>query len=436
MDSVWILTNCNDWEQPLVEEFQKEGLWDKVIINKEDFFNQNSDIEILPQKYYDKIYSYLPQFVDMISRNSPINQNTYAEFNVHDFLNLFNIYIDYYYTQFKQEQITLYITNRAPHVGFDLIAYLVAKAMEIKTVILEQSLFPNRFFIYSEHEDYGTFSTSKHLGDYEKNVIDKKHEKNLFYMKKKKLSFRDSLRKFYTEDKTVRLVSELLHKQNRGQALYRNTLKKEFEKNKNKYVQKVDLREKFIYFALHLQPEKTTSSWGGKYVDQLLAIEHLSQVIPVDVKIYVKENPKQGFFMRGKYFYERIKRLKNVFLVPNNTSTYDLIKNSLFVSTITGTVGWEAISGGKNVLVFGWGVWYKNFSGVFCFNEIFDFNQIINHKIKYEQLELDLNTLISKTGKGVVYTKGGGYTSIVNDFSFDKNILNLSASIKKYLYNV
>src|SRR5690606_7150220 len=235
----------------------------------------------------------------------------------------------------------------------------------------------------------------------------------LFYMQNKKLALRFRLRNFYVENKYIRLLSELFHKANRSQAIYRFQLKKEFEKNKNALVTPISLEDKFIYFALHLQPEKTTSSWGGKYVDQVLSLEHLSEILPSDVKIYVKENPKQGYFMRGKYFYERIKRIKNVVLVPPDTNTYDLIKNSLFVSTITGTVGWEAISGGKNVLVFGWGVWYKKLPGVFSFDQGVSFEEVVNYKIDFSVLEQKLNDLLSLTGKGVVYTKGPGYKSIV-----------------------
>src|SRR5690606_3962518 len=272
MDNVWMLTNYNDWEELVTKKMQEDGLWNKVIINREDFL-EHEVLDILPRELYEQIYSFLPQFMDMISRNSPISQSTYAENNIHDYLNLFNLYINYYYTSFNKENISLFITNRAPHVGFDLIAYLVASVMNLRTIILEQSLFPNRFFIYGDHFDYGRFETSKEIIPHNYIALEKKHEKNLFYMQNKKLALRFRLRNFYVENKYIRLLSELFHKANRSQAIYRFQLKKEFEKNKNALVTPISLEDKFIYFALHLQPEKTTSSWGGKYVDQVLALE-------------------------------------------------------------------------------------------------------------------------------------------------------------------
>ena len=163
----------------------------------------------------------------------------------------------------------------------------------------------------------------------------------------------------------------------------------------------LDFDCKYVYFPLHLNPELTTSALGGNYRDQLLALERLSNFLPADWKIYVKENPKQTEFMRGKWFFDRLNAIPKVTMVPKNTDTYDLIKNSVFVSTITGTAGWEAITNCKNALVFG-NAWYKSLPGVFQFNEELKLDDILNYNINKNYLKHSIDSLISKMGKGVI----------------------------------
>src|SRR5699024_9727141 len=122
-----------------------------------------------------------------------------------------------------------------PHNGFDLIAYLVAKELNIRTILMEQSHFPNRFFIYTDQDDYGTFKTSKKVISHEALNIENKYEKELFYMRSENLNLKQKLKQFYGSNNLIRLLSQLTHKELRGQALYRFDLKNEFQKNKNKH---------------------------------------------------------------------------------------------------------------------------------------------------------------------------------------------------------
>ena len=86
-------------------------------------------------------------------------------------------------------------------------------------------------------------------------------------------SLHNELTKYVPE---YQLAKDLLKSNYRKQAYYRYKLRKEYERNRKNLANEVDLGSPFVYFALHLQPEKTTSSFGGKYSDQALALEHLS----------------------------------------------------------------------------------------------------------------------------------------------------------------
>ena len=104
--------------------------------------------------------------------------------------------------------------------------------------------------------------------------------------------------------------------------------------------------------------------------------------------------------MRGELFFERLKLLKNVKFLPIEVPSSLLIEKSLFVATLTGTAGWEALCGGRNVLVFG-RAWYKSLTGVFEYKNKPSFEEICAYEIKQESLEKEINELFSKFGNGI-----------------------------------
>ncbi len=130
-----------------------------------------------------------------------------------------------------------------------------------------------------------------------------------------------------------------------------------------------DYSRKFIYVALHKQPEASTSAMGDVFVDQLLMVEMLSRSLLPDWFLYVKESPLQWVNPRaelGRYpgYYEEMARYPNVILVPTDTDTFMLTELSQAVASVTGTVGFEAVLRGKPALAFGH-IWYQHCDGVF-----------------------------------------------------------------------
>ena len=143
----------------------------------------------------------------------------------------------------------------------------------------------------------------------------------------------------------------------------------------------------------------------------------------------MKENPKQTELMRGKWFFARLRLIRNVKVVSPDFDTYSLIKNCIFVVTITGTAGWEAISGGKNVLVFG-NPWYKSLPGVFSYDEDFKLEDLLKYKIDPDELERELNLLLSKAGDGVI---DDSYSVLVGNFNPIGNASNIATFIERLI---
>lgn len=113
--------------------------------------------------------------------------------------------------------------------------------------------------------------------------------------------------------------------------------------------------ERYIYFALHYQPEASSNPLGGReYADQIIPIHLLARSVPDDMKVYVKVHLEQLAPLRSREYYEDIKRIPNVRLIKSECSTYDLIQNAFAVSSLTGTVCWEAQFFGIPAILFGY----------------------------------------------------------------------------------
>jgi len=439
--NLYILNTPHDqWEVYLIKHLRAKNIVKNAVVqktvtaSKKRFLNLGAnglegEYKPVPIDIYDKLYEHLPTFIDMYSRVNMHNSSNYNEFNFHQFLDHFNLMINYYYTLFIDNEINLLIQNNSPHAGYDYIPHILAVEMGIETLYLAQTTFPNRFFHYWKFKDFGSFETTENLFDLQDRFeIENKFEKDLPYMKVNrrdgfKFSNIRSLSSLNNElTKYVpgfQMAKELLKPEYRRQAYYRYDLKREYEENRKNLTSDVDLNQNFIYFALHLQPEKTTSSYGGKYSDQALALEDLSSILPKDWKIYVKENPKQSYFMRNPEFFRRLERISNLEFVSPTFNTYDLIKNSKICATIAGTVGWEAITGGKPALIFGWGVWYKTLPGVYRFSPDLDLEKISSEKVDFKNLQSKFHELTSKLAPGITLTEN--YPSYYKDYDVYKN---------------
>lgn len=435
------------------------------------------------QNIYDDIFSNsIYKFMDMMSRHS-----FYAEKSFYDLTNIFNLMFDFFAELLSMNDIDIVLFSDLPHEGADLVLYEIAKKLNIKTILCHQTIFPNKFFYVYDINDYARFNEIEPLNEEKYVKIENVHGKYInFYTSKRKETGVFSLQRknsfgnltvsilrntFRTKNYyKIRLFSqkyfrhtnnnELLEssKQKIGfvdkyinsfttifvfirdvcirlrsflkRFLQRYSNYKEAHKNLAKIsTHKIDLNKKFVYFPLHLQPELTTSGLGGVYVDQVLAIEKLSTIIPEDWFIYVKENPKQTELMRGKWFFKRLSLIKNVKVISPDFDTYLLMSNSVFVATITGTAGWEAITDGKNVLVFG-NAWYKTLPGVFTYDNSFKLKDILNYKIKHDDLERNFNLLLNKTAQGVI---DPNYSAIVQNYNDLDNASNIETFLERML---
>jgi len=148
----------------------------------------------------------------------------------------------------------------------------------------------------------------------------------------------------------------------------------------------INMKNLYIYFALHYEPERTTNPDGAEFHDQILAITRLRSIVPSDVEIIVKEHPTQFYWAdrgargRSPLFYDCLKNMHGVQLAPIHENSLKLIKNSIFVSTITGSMAFESAIIGKQALIFG-DSWFNGCPNVTLWNSNLSFDDMIDKKV-------------------------------------------------------
>lgn len=300
-------------------------------------------------------------------------------------------YLLYWFHFFKTNKIDLVLFEETPHDCYDFIMFHVAKFLGIKTLYPEfcTCLNNRHFFLEDYHLEEKipdtflnnlTFSELlKYLGNDYEELIQKKSiivsqmidNYNQFNYSKWLHGIKCFLKKDVFSKKLIHGVAYSVRKAKISNFSYYCTAF--FKVLKFKHLKKYyhtltsvpQKNDEYILFPLHYQPERTTLPQGDIFVDQLLALRILSKSIPPGVKIYVKEHPSMFNISyiscmgtRSKTYYDEIIAMDNVCLVDISLDNSELIKNSLCVATITGTVGWEAMLEGVSTITFG-NAWYN-----------------------------------------------------------------------------
>ena len=342
--------------------------------------------------------------------------------SISDCEHYYHVVVDLLANYLVEQKVNLVLFFEIPHLFSDTLCYQLAKTKGIETLIVSPSNFPDRFFSLHTVEDFGRFGKFIHSHSVDPYKIDSEEVPEWFYMTGVK-QYRGELGNLNWRG-ILMLIAHLLsggplkllrfdilyqtivrmHKISSRLPKWRNPFNNYFTIQHLDYFEylldfegvDINFDSKFVYFPLQFQPEMTTSAIGQEYSDQLFAIEKLCSLLTDDYLIFVKENPKQGGEMRGPQFIHRLNRIGKVRLLPSYANTHELIDKCQFVATITGTVGWEAICKGKNVLVFGI-PWYRDLTGVFSFREGLTLDEISNYMINHETLENQVGRLFSRS---------------------------------------
>ena len=289
------------------------------------------------------------------------------------------------------------------------LLHQMCKANQIKTLMLGPTRFGGRFTIYDEYEiiqDYkdddsyiGNERTESEL----KNYLDKydtlKTLKPFVSATKKSLSKRT---RNYLHNLTIMSDSTI----NNYYAHYGKTklkaikqfifLKRWYRKKfiDNNFKRNIDPKSKFVYYPLHVDPERQLLLVAPYYTNQLEIITHIAKSLPIGFKLFVKEH---GMMHIGGWrpisYYQQIMNLPNVELIHPDVNSKTLLESCSLVVTINGTTGLEAVFYKKPVIAFS-NVSYSMINSVSTIDKIEDLPQQIKSMLKSNTMSSDLNNYI------------------------------------------
>lgn len=409
VDNLYMIVNAKEE----LSDYQDLGTcYLREDVAKGIFTDEQLDLsECIPLE--DEVFEYMyPYVIEILNQQRRFEQR--YDFQIssawESHYNIFMRNLFFWNDMLERKQITHVFFPVIPHEGYGSIIYYLCKMKKIPVIMAYSSLIPGRDYVLTDYmcsedeirEEFEKLKIQYRDATVEEIELEENTKEEFekwasldpvqmkpLYMKGDTL--RQTLRARYGETNLIRVWRGILGKEYEKhgiglgflgasilkipkllsvipatykQWLYAKPYWKETKKVNafyNKVSEMPKPGEKYIYFALHYQPESTSNPLGGRaYTDQIFPLLILCRSVPKDIRVYVKAHPAQVAFFSGISYYEDILRMPQVRLIKRECSTYDLIKNAFAVASLTGTACWESQFYGVPAILFGYS--YKNAS--------------------------------------------------------------------------
>lgn len=336
----------------------------------------------------------------------------------------------------------------------DIIFYKVAEFYKIKYINICHGRFPNtivvedlegnrkgveekykelknRKFTRYEKKILDTYLKKIELEDIKPNYEEKLKKVRIFNLKKEFLHLKKVYKNIllsYLIDKKYSCigVTSIYEKLKNKVFLFKYPIKIKMD---NKLWDEVNEEEKFLFVPLHYQPEASTLTFAQEFLNQYEHIKKISENIPINYKLYVKEHPAM-YIKQSRNYYLKLKKIKNLKLISPFEDSIKIIKKSKGIITLTNTTGYEGILYKKPVYIFG-KVFYQDYDYV---NKIKNYSELFKKIIENEKNYLiDEHNYYSFILAILLNLYEGDYTPPYIDISSlsEKNAINIAKVILK-----
>lgn len=288
--------------------------------------------------------------------------------------------LSYWLSIFENEKIDCIISMHTEHGGlYDSIPYEIAKKKNIPVYItdtlyyrIDKTVLSLKYFNKREFVKMGDKMKDSYVQSYlhapqDSPIIKRGFKHSLIglffkYLKSElKLLTKSTRKRFFKENSEYQFWYNLSPKERFFNMKYIMRLRKIYQA----LATKIDPNEKYVFFALHMEPEAVIMN-RAVMSSQIYAIKLISENLPKGWKLYVKEHPgqfdvdnslyfwflKNIFCFRSEAFYKTLLDIPNVKFVKLEEPSKEIIKNSQAVSTICGTVSLEAVAQNKPLILF------------------------------------------------------------------------------------
>ncbi len=261
------------------------------------------------------------------------------------------------FTTYKIQAVVMLFES----VPWNLMAYYVARRMNIPVINVMNSRFPKQGFMFGKDDYSEIYQCNDQKVDW--------NEIQELYKPKDYLQYHGGLQSLWSIKNVQNNAQKALNYIKTRQMMnsispYEKTallpLESEIDRLLKSTVNGIFNRifwqqpkdEQFFFFPFHFEDDSNITIMEP-FTNQIELIQSISRCLPVNVKLYVKPHPAyMGIDIRFQDLYH-LSKLPNVRIIHPYTSPITLLKKSVGVITLNSTTGFEAIIHNKPVISLG-----------------------------------------------------------------------------------
>jgi hypothetical protein len=340
--------------------------------------------------YYKKpYYAYYEEFAFNDFIKNEVNTNDYDNYVVKFFLLIEKI--------FKENKINLVFLE---HLGSEMSGFIeyFSKKNNIECFLLYETFFKNKFFFINSR-NFLAYSNNKINTEIKNKLINKynffknkrifsPNEYNYHFIKKDEMNnnLLKLLYNFFLNNDKIKILK--LHEK----IIFK--IKRIIRLIYLKKVSRNNIKNKYVVFYLSFQPEFSTYYLSEYGTNQFELIKKIREFLPSGIDLVVKEHPHQiRTKLRDVNFYKRVNCLKNTYLINSYYNSYKLLKNSLFIFSVSGTIAIEALIFNKITVIFS-KMFYRKFKNINYIDSNSKLEKTINNTLKIKKSKNYLNDFI------------------------------------------